>query len=94
MQRVHPSQKDLYTTYSPLDTRSRCHAHESEVKRVKRGAQALRKDRSLDRSTSQNTEIFLFLPLFSNMSGVEELYKQFGILADAKEKAGEVRTFG
>lgn len=47
-----------------------------------------------DCSTFQNTEIFLFLPLFGNMSGVEELYKQFGILADAKEKAGEVRTFG
>jgi len=24
------------------------------------------------------------------MAGVEELYKQFGILADANEKAGEV----
>ena len=28
-----------------------------------------------------------------SMAGVEELYKQFGILADAKEKAGEVREF-
>lgn len=26
------------------------------------------------------------------MASVEELYKQFGILADASEKAGEVRT--
>ena len=34
---------------------------------------------------------FFFLALFGTMSGVEELYKQFGILADAKEKAGEVR---
>lgn len=52
---THLSQNDLYITYSRSDTISRCHAHESEVKRVKRGAQALRKDRSLDRSSSQNT---------------------------------------
>ena len=33
-----------------------------------------------------------FLARYFNMAGVEELYKQFGILADAKEKAGEVST--
>ena len=33
-----------------------------------------------------------FLAWYFSMAGVEELYKQFGILADANEKAGEVRT--
>lgn len=33
---------------------------------------------------------FAFIDASINMAGVEELYKQFGILADANEKAGEV----
>ena len=66
LQRLLLSQKDLYITYSRTDTRSRCHVHESEVKGVKRGVQAVRKDNLnlWDRSTSQNTEIFLFVPPF------------------------------
>ena len=42
-----PVTKDLYITYSRSETISRCHAHESEVKGVKRGSQAVRKEKSV-----------------------------------------------